>query len=35
MIWARISHKELTDLAFLQGKQKSTDYIEILENNLL
>ena len=34
MIWARISHDGLTDLAFLQGKQKSSDYIKVLENNL-
>ena len=28
MIWAGISHDGLTDLAFLQGKQKSEDYIK-------
>ena len=35
MIWAGISHEGLTDPAFLQGKQKSADYIKVLENNLL
>ena len=35
MILAGISHDGLTDLAFLQGKQKSADYIKVLENNLL
>ena len=35
MIWAGISHDGLTNLAFLQGKQKSSDYIKVLENNLL
>ena len=35
MIWVAISHDGLTDLAFLQGKQKSADYIKVLENNLL
>ena len=34
MIWARISHDGLTDLAFLQEKQKSADYVKVLENNL-
>ena len=35
MIWAGISHDGLTDLTFLQGRQKSADYIKVLENNLL
>ena len=35
MIWVGISHDGLTDLAFLKGKQKSADYIKVLENNLL
>ena len=35
MIWAGISHDGLTDLFYLQGKQKSVDYIKVLENNLL
>ena len=35
MIWVGISHDGLADLAFLQGKQKSADYIKVLENNLL
>ena len=35
VIWVAISHDGLTDLAFLQGKQKSADYIKVLENNLL
>ena len=34
MISAVISHDGLTDLAFLQGKQISADYIK-MENNLL
>ena len=35
MILAGISHDGLTDLPFLQGKQKSADYIKVLENNHL
>ena len=34
MIWAGISYDGLTDLAFLQGMQKSVDYIKVLENKL-
>ena len=29
MIWAGISHDGLTDLTFLQGRQKSADYIKV------
>ena len=35
MIWTGISNDRLTDLAFLQGNQKSEEYIKVLENNLL
>ena len=35
MIWVGISHDGLTNLAFLQGQQKSADYTKVLANNLL
>ena len=35
MIWGRISSEGLTELAFLDGRQSSADYIKVLEDHLL
>ena len=35
MIWGGISSEGLTELAFLDGRKYSADYIKILENHLL
>ena len=35
MIWGRISSEGLTELAFLDGKKPSVDYIKVLEDHFL
>ena len=35
MIWGRISSEGLTELAFLDGRQSSVDYIKVLEDHFL
>ena len=35
MTWGGISSEELTELAFLDGRQSSADYIKVLEDYLL
>ena len=35
MIWGGISSEGLTELAFLDGRQSSADYIKVIEDHLL
>ena len=35
MKWGGISSEGLTELAFLDGRQSSADYIKVLEDHLL